>query len=67
MPATVLSEEVTRGGKPARKGEADPEGLPFVLSETLPIVPAKLVKKILKEEHVDMAEVLKDNMGAERK
>ena len=67
MPATVLSEEVTGGGEPIRKREADPEGLPFVLSETLPIVPAKLVKKILKGEFVDMAELLKDNMEAERR
>lgn len=67
IPASVVNEEVTRGAEPARKREADPEGRPFVLSETLPIVPAKLVKKILKGEFVDMAELLKDNMEAERR
>ena len=37
------------------------------MSETLPIVPAKLVKKIRKGEFIDMAELLKDNMEVERK
>lgn len=31
------------------------------------MVPAKLVKRILKLEYVDMAELLKDNMEAERR
>ena len=49
-PATVLSEEVTGRVELARKRGANPEGLLFVLSETLLIMPAKLVKKILKGE-----------------
>ena len=41
---------------------------PFVLSEALPVVPAKMVKRILKKgEFVDMAELLKDNLEAERR
>ena len=41
--------------------------VPFVLSEALPVVPAKLVRRILRAEYVDMAELLKDNMEAERR
>ena len=37
----------------------------FILSEALPPVPAKLVKRIQKAEYVDIAELLKDNMEAE--
>ena len=39
----------------------------FVLSEALPVVLVKLVKRIVKGEFVDMAELLKDNMEAERR
>ena len=35
---------------------------PFVLSEDLPPVPAKLVAKIQKGDYVDMAELLCDTM-----
>ena len=35
----------------------------FVPSEGLPPVPAKLVKKILKGEFVDMAELLRQTIG----
>ena len=38
---------------------------PFVLSEGLPPVPAKLVAKIQKGDYVDMAELLRDNMEYE--
>ena len=40
---------------------------PFILGEALPVVPAKLVKRILKGEYIHMAELLKDNMEAERR
>ena len=43
------------------------EPAPFILNEALPVVPAKLVKRILKGEYVDMCELLKDNIEAERK
>lgn len=39
----------------------------FILSEALPIIPAKLVRRILKGEFIDMAELLKDNMEVQRK
>ncbi len=66
-------EESTAGDpgvvKPSpSKDEAleDAEG-PFILSEALPVIPAKLVRRILRPEYVDMAELLKDNMEAERR
>ena len=40
---------------------------PFMLSEALPVVPARLVKKISRGEFVDMSELLKDNMELERR
>ena len=49
----------------AKKDESPTEA--FVLGEALPVVPAKLVRRILKAEYVDMAELLKDNMEAERR
>ena len=55
------------GAAVANKKEAEQEALPFILSETLPVVPAKLVRKILKGDFVDMAELLKDNIEAERR
>jgi len=41
------------------------DSLPFILSEALPVVPPKLVKRIVKGEYVDMAELLNDNMEVE--
>ena len=49
-----------------KKG-ADNRERPFILSESLPVVPAKLVKRILKGVFVDMVELLKDNMEVERR
>ena len=43
------------------------EAPPFVLSEALPVVPGKLVKKIQSGDYVEMAELLKDNVVAERR
>ena len=54
----------TSGRKERRE---EPEESMFVLSEALPVVPAKLVRRILRAEYVDMAELLKDNMEAERR
>lgn len=52
--------------KPMDKSPGEEES-PFILSEALPVVPAKLVRRILRAEYVDMAELLKDNMEAERR
>ena len=40
---------------------------PFLFSDGFPPVPAKLVGKILRLEFVDMAELLRDNIDAERR
>ena len=42
-------------------------GKPFILSEGLPPVPYKLVARILKGEFIDMAELLRDNLEAQRR
>lgn len=52
--------------KEGNKDES-PAETQFSLSKALPVVPAKLVRKILKGEYVDMAELLKDNMEVERR
>lgn len=63
--STAGSDRAERG---ARKEEPARETMfVFVLSEALPVVPAKLVRRILKAEYVDMSELLKDNMEAERR
>lgn len=38
---------------------------PFILSEALPVVLAKMVKRIIKPNFVDMAELHKDNTEVE--
>ncbi len=43
------------------------EPSPFVLGEALPVVPVRLVKRIIKGEFVDMSELLKDNMEVLRR
>ena len=67
----VLDEGPTRTNlsRPGGRGrplEREGENNPFVLSEALPVVPAKLVRRIRRGEFVDMAELLKDNMEIER-
>ena len=55
----------TAGSHPSAGSESDllsTSVSPFVLSEGLPPVPAKLVAKIQKGDYVDMAELLRDNM-----
>ncbi len=44
-----------------------PPELGTVLGEALPMVPVRLVKKIIKGEFVDMSELLKDNMEVLRR
>ena len=50
-------------------GAAGPQssGKPFILSEGLPPVPCKLVARILMGEFIDMAELLRDNLEAQRR
>ena len=49
---------------PAKKTPPSP---PFIVGEGLPVVPAKLATKIQRGEFVDMADLLKDNLEAERR
>ena len=66
-PAVEPEAETPGRGASVRKREAEMEAQPFVLSETLPVVPAKLAKKITRGEFVDTAELLKANIKAERR
>jgi len=43
------------------------DSLPFILSEALPVVPLKLVKRIVKSKYVNMVELLNDNMEVEHR
>ena len=58
-------------GAAKKEQGVEQECSPFVLSEALPAVPAKLVKgkyvDMLKGKYVDMAELLSDNLEAERR
>ena len=56
----VLSNRAAGRGK-------EEEYQPFLFSDGFPPVPAKLVGKILRLEFVDMAELLRDNIEAERR
>ena len=39
----------------------------FILGESLPVVPAKLVKRNIKGDYLDIEEMLSDNMEVECK
>ena len=58
---------LSRPGGRGRPLEREGKNNPFVLSEALSVVPAKLVWRIRWGEFVDMAELLKDNMEVERR
>lgn len=59
---------IVQPGKAEGRATTEPlEAQPFVLSEALPVVPAKLANRIRKGEYVEMAELLKDNVEAERR
>jgi hypothetical protein len=55
-------EQTRAAGEPPKKKDSQPK--PFLLSEGLPPVP---VGRILKGEFIDMAELLRDNLEAERR
>ena len=59
-PVLKLEENVAR-----KEHEGKQEMASFVKTEMLPVILVKLVKRILKGENEDMAELLKDNMEAE--
>ena len=56
----------TNGGTSGGAGEK-PVEKPFILSEGLPPVPHKLASKILWGEYIDMAELLRYNLEAQRR
>lgn len=59
-PAVPVKDDKAKDTSEVQEGQ-------FVISEALPVVPAKIVKRIKKGEYVDMAELLKDNMEMERR
>ena len=63
----VVSPSVDAGKDTGSERVQTPVMGPFNLSENLPVVPARLVKRILKSDYIDMAELLKDNMEVERR
>ena len=68
--ASVNPADVADPGPPVVKRPAKQKDVPlqpFIVGEGLPAVPAKLVAKIQRGEYVDMAELLKDNIEAERR
>ena len=62
----IEADTRTDHGGEAAGSKQDPVPPPFIMSEALPVVPGKLVKRIRKGEYIDMAELLKDNVEAER-
>ena len=62
LQSKTTSMEAEQGEKSGEESEKM-----FILSEALPVIPAKLVRRILRAEYVDMAELLKDNIEAERR
>ena len=69
LPPLSESEAAKRVDEKAVRGEltGEPEVVPFAITETLPVVRAKLVKRILRGDYMDMTELLKDNMEAKRR
>ena len=65
--ATPASNSTIKGISQSDKPNEMEIPPPFILGEALPLVPAKLVKRILRGEYIDMAELLKDNVEAERR
>ena len=62
---THEEEEVSDTAPPPTKKQPPPP--PFIVGEGLPVIPSKLVQKIQKGEFIDMAELLKDNIEADRR
>ena len=60
-------ETVEKEGGARPSGSGTKSATPFILSESLPPIPAKLVTKIQNGEFVDMAELLRDNIEADRR
>ena len=69
----TFREEHPPEDKSSKEGGGAPSGssvksvTPFIMGESLPPIPAKLVTKIQKGEFIDVAELLRDNIEAERR
>ncbi len=63
--AEIIRGVGVKGGRAEPKVLED-ESAPFVLNSVLPVVPARLVKRILKGDFIDMVELLWDNLETER-
>ena len=69
-PSDPTEVKKTDGAGPIKKSDqaaAAKAAPPFILGEGLPPIPAKLVAKIQRGEFVDMAELLRDNIEADRR
>ena len=65
---TAAKMAVESGGRDSRhESNKTDVGKPFILSEGLPSVPHKLVARILRGEYIDMADLLRDNLEAQRR
>ena len=65
-PPMWFGEKQTTTGSKAPADMVYSANKPFILSEGLPPVPYKLTARILRGEFVDMAELLRDNLEAQR-
>ncbi len=68
--SNAAGSKITRASGAESKAEsqaAEVENAPFVLNLVLPVVPARLVKRIVKGDFVDIAEILCDNLEAEKR
>ena len=56
-----------KGSKASSRESSGAVGVgPFILGKSLPVVLRKIVKKILKGDFIDIADLLKDNLEAEQ-
>ena len=62
-----LPKKATSASKQGNDKVEVPKAEPFLLSEGLPPVPAKVVAEIQSREFIDMAELLRDNIEATRR
>ena len=62
-----LDEKWEKEGGVILSGSGSKSATPLIPSESLPPFPAKLVTKIQNGEFVDMAELLRDNIEADRR
>ena len=67
LASAAKSSTMLKSSADAVRKEPSSESPPFNLGEGLPTVPAKVVRKIERGEYIDMAELLRDNIEADRR